>query len=209
MLGGSPSWRLDDRRIPHHEIQDRASRRIVKARLNLRAFLAMFSMAAALLSSPEPQAQARGSAPAAPANDTDDTDDTDDTKNESEHEFERVSAYERPRPIPRPPAWTPPRDPLGCLGDRTCQQLTIAGTSIGTVSLAALGSGVALLVRPNQTIPEEPAYTLSFHPAGWVLTTLGTGLLASAVMLVIAGRKHGQRAVADTRSTKRSRGVHR
>lgn len=86
------------------------------------------------------------------------------------------------------------RDRLGCDGSRSCRNMSIAGIVVGSLGLIAIGSGIGLLVRPDQVVPEQPIFVNSTHPPGLVAVTIGTGVvLTSALMLGAAHKGYKKR----------------
>jgi hypothetical protein len=90
---------------------------------------------------------------------------------------------------PEPLAVAPTRDRLGCAGKPACRRMTIAGIVVGTLGLAAVGTGIGLLVTPDEVIPERPTFVTSTRPAGLVTLTLGAGVTLTAVLMLIAAHK--------------------
>jgi hypothetical protein len=88
-------------------------------------------------------------------------------------------------PIPAPLV----RDRLGCDGKQTCRRMTVAGIVVGSLGLAALGTGIGLVVKPDEIVPERPTFVTSTRPAGLVTLTLGAGVTLTAVLMLIAAHK--------------------
>jgi hypothetical protein len=70
-----------------------------------------------------------------------------------------------------------------------CRRLTITGSIFGALAAAAIGTGVGLVVKPDQEIPDQPAFLESYEPAGVVLIGMGVGVLLTGVLMIIAGRR--------------------
>jgi hypothetical protein len=86
------------------------------------------------------------------------------------------------------------RDRLGCDGSRSCRRMSIAGIVVGSLGLIAIGSGIGLLVRPDEVVAEQPIFVKTSHPPGLVAVTIGTGVvLTSALMLGAAHKGYKQR----------------
>ncbi|MFV8753463.1 hypothetical protein ACNOYE_23170 [Nannocystaceae bacterium ST9] len=86
------------------------------------------------------------------------------------------------------PAPSPPAEPPSCLADRRCRGMRIAGVVVGVVGLAAVGTGIGLVARPDQVIPETPAFVTSTRPPGLVALTIGVGVTLTAVLVLVASR---------------------
>jgi hypothetical protein len=105
----------------------------------------------------------------------------------------------QPEPKPEPKAEGPEKPPgpevplgkdrLGCEHSKSCRQLTITGTVLGSLGLAAVASGIGLLVKPDEVIEDEPAFVTSTHPPGLIATTLGTGVVITSVLMLIAAHR--------------------
>jgi hypothetical protein len=81
------------------------------------------------------------------------------------------------------------RDRLGCDGSRSCRRMSVAGIVVGSLGLIAVGSGVGLLVRPDEVLPEQPIFVNSTHPPGLVAVTIGTGVVLTAALMLGAAHK--------------------
>lgn len=93
------------------------------------------------------------------------------------------------------------KDRLGCDFSKSCRQLTLTGIVLGSLSLASLAAGIVLYARPDEDIPDEPAYSMSTQPPGLVAMTLGGGVaVTSILMLVAAHRGYKQTDSADGKS---------
>ncbi len=79
--------------------------------------------------------------------------------------------------------------PMRCRDSRRCRGMTIAGIVTSTLGLAALGTGIGLLVAPDSPIPDEPAYVTSTRPAGLVSVTIGAGVTLTAALMLVAARQ--------------------
>jgi hypothetical protein len=114
-------------------------------------------------------------------------------------ELPRAPAVE-PEPVPQP---APAPEPLAlvtaaaperrCLASRRCAGMRIGGGLVGGLGLAAVGTGIGLLVRPDEVIPERPAFVTSTHPAGLATLTLGVGVTLTAVLILVASRSTERR----------------
>lgn len=87
------------------------------------------------------------------------------------------------------PPPTVERDRLGCDGSPSCQRMTVVGIVVGTLGLAAVGTGVGLLVKEDEVIPESPTFITSTRPAGVVTVTLGAGVTLTAVLMLVASHR--------------------
>jgi hypothetical protein len=94
-----------------------------------------------------------------------------------------------PAPQPALPAAPPRRDRLGCDGSKSCRQLTLTGTVLGSLGLAAIGGGVALFVQPDEILADQPAYARSTRPPGLVAITLGSGVVVTSVLMLVAAHR--------------------
>ncbi len=98
-----------------------------------------------------------------------------------------------PEPTPEPlePAATAePESPSDrrCLATRRCAGMRIGGGLVGGLGLAAVATGIGLLVQPDEVIPERPAFVTSTRPAGLATLTLGVGVTLTAVLILVASR---------------------
>jgi len=119
-------------------------------------------------------------------------------------EFEpiAIAAVELPVPIVEPP---PPivvesivepivepaiveAPPTRCIADRRCRAMRISGISVGVLGLAAIGTGVGLVLAPDRVLAATPAYVTSTRPPGLVTLTLGVGVTLTAVLVLVASR---------------------
>lgn len=113
-----------------------------------------------------------------------------------------VAPEPEPAPEPPPPTVEPGepgepepiaapivRDKLGCDGSKPCRRMTVAGIVIGTLGVAAVGTGIGLLVQRDEVLPEAPTYVTSTRPAGLVVVTLGSGVTLTAVLMLVAAHK--------------------
>ncbi|MFO7565719.1 MAG: hypothetical protein R6X02_23960 [Enhygromyxa sp.] len=124
-----------------------------------------------------------------------------ETEAETETEVETETKFEtkvetEPTPDPPPPgleapAEQPPvtRDRLGCEQSKSCRRMTVAGIVVGTFGLAAVGTGIGLLVKRDEVIPESPTFVTSTRPAGVVIVTLGAGVTLTAVLMLVAAHR--------------------
>ncbi|HVI01779.1 MAG TPA: hypothetical protein VM869_23855, partial [Enhygromyxa sp.] len=104
-----------------------------------------------------------------------------------------------PTPEPPPPTIEAPevepaaapvvRDKLGCHGSKSCRRMTVAGMVVGTLGLAAVGTGIGLRVNKDEVIPESPTFVTSTHPAGVVTLTIGVGVTLTAVLMLVAAHR--------------------
>jgi hypothetical protein len=70
-----------------------------------------------------------------------------------------------------------------------CRQLTIMGTLAQVLGVGAVGTGVALMFRPSEPLPDLPAYERSSRPPGIVLVGMGVGITLTGVLMLVAGRR--------------------
>jgi hypothetical protein len=135
-------------------------------------------------------------------------------------EFEPVpiTAAERPvapapPPVVEPPVVEPPviiqpavspEPPARCMADRRCRGMRIAGSVVGVVGLAAIGTGVGLVARNDRVIADAPAFVTSTRPPGLVTLTIGVGVTLTAVLVLVASRS-ATRAPAAARTARLDR----
>ena len=79
----------------------------------------------------------------------------------------------------------PPR----CRSSRSCVRMNAAGISVGSIGLAGIAAGVALLALPDEVDPEQPIFVSSTRPAGLVTLTLSAGVALTSVLMLIAARR--------------------
>jgi hypothetical protein len=117
---------------------------------------------------------------------------------EPEERVEPVEIEPEPEPViePLPPSVVAPvepapivRDRLGCDGSKSCRRMTVVGIVVGTLGLAAVGTGIGLLVKRDEVIPESPIFVTSTRPAGVVTVTLGAGVSLTAVLMLVAAHR--------------------
>jgi hypothetical protein len=72
--------------------------------------------------------------------------------------------------------------------------LTITGTVLGSLGLVAIGTGVALFVRDDEVLADEPAYAKSTKPPGLVALTLGSGVVVTSILMLFASHRGGKEA---------------
>lgn len=92
--------------------------------------------------------------------------------------------------------------PTRCIADRRCRAMRISGISVGVLGLAAIGTGVGLVLAPDRVLVDTPAYVTSTRPPGLVTLTLGVGVTLTAVLVLVASRsssrdREGRRARLD------------
>jgi hypothetical protein len=93
---------------------------------------------------------------------------------------------------PEPAPTSPPPGPVAtnCWERRSqCRSLSITGIVAGSLGLAAIGTGVGLMVRPDEPIPDRPAFQKSTRPVGVVSLGMGIGVVVTAALMIIAGRR--------------------
>ena len=78
--------------------------------------------------------------------------------------------------------------PTRCIADRRCRAMRISGISVGVLGLAAIGTGVGLVLAPDRVLAATPAYVTSTRPPGLVTLTLGVGVTLTAVLVLVASR---------------------
>jgi hypothetical protein len=59
----------------------------------------------------------------------------------------------------------------------------------GTIGLAAIVTGLVLGQIPNEPFAGEPAYELSYRPPAVVSIGMGSGVLVTGILMVIAGQR--------------------
>ena len=91
-----------------------------------------------------------------------------------------------PIEIVEPPPIEAP--PTRCIADRRCRAMRISGISVGVLGLAAIGTGVGLVLAPDRVLAATPAYVTSTRPPGLVTLTLGVGVTLTAVLVLVASR---------------------
>ena len=94
-----------------------------------------------------------------------------------------------------------PGGPLGRGDSLSCRRMTASGIVVTGLGLAAAGTGLALALRPDQVIPERPAFVISTRSPGVSAATIGAGLAVAGALMIIAGqrgayRPGGSRSVA-------------
>jgi len=63
------------------------------------------------------------------------------------------------------------------------------GIIFASIGTAAVATGIGLLQMPNEAIPDEPAYELSYEPPGVVSIGMGIGVLVTGALMIIAGQR--------------------
>ena len=97
-----------------------------------------------------------------------------------------VESIVEPIEIVEPPPIEAP--PTRCIADRRCRAMRISGISVGVLGLAAIGTGVGLVLAPDRVLVATPAYVTSTRPPGLVTLTLGVGVTLTAVLVLVASR---------------------
>jgi hypothetical protein len=75
-----------------------------------------------------------------------------------------------------------------CMADPRCRGMRITGVVVGTLGLAAAGTGIGLIVRTDRVLPDTPAFVTSTRPAGQVSLVIGVGVTVAAVLILVASR---------------------
>lgn len=109
---------------------------------------------------------------------------------------------EGPATAPAPAAAEPlGKDRLGCDHSKSCRQLTVTGTVLGSLGVISVAAGIGLFVRDDVVLDDEPAYATSTKPPGLIALTLGSGIvITSVLMLIAAHRGYKQRDAAQKKS---------
>jgi len=81
-----------------------------------------------------------------------------------------------------------PRNTLGCKGNAGCVKLTAGGIVVSTLSAGTLAGGVVLTLRDDEVLADDPTRMRTYRPAGEMMLTLGAGLLATGVLMLVASR---------------------
>lgn len=108
---------------------------------------------------------------------------------------ERRAAVEAPARSDSPPPAAPegppppPQVDLGCHGSAPCQRLVALGAVAGGLGLAGLAAGTVLLLRPIAVDPDDPTTLISYRPAGAAVLAVGTGLIATWLLTLLAARR--------------------
>jgi outer membrane biosynthesis protein TonB len=188
----------------------------------------VIALAASLVLGPPPVDASTTDAPAlgevAPESSATPLPDVDDPPGEVEPEVapeqapEAEPAAEEQAAEPPPPSVTEPpdapvpaptveRDRLGCDGSPSCQRMTIVGIVVGTLGLAAVGTGIGLLVNEDEVIPESPTFVTSTRPAGVVTVTIGAGVTLTAVLMLVASHRGYKQRKAQARIAPAANGL--
>jgi hypothetical protein len=67
--------------------------------------------------------------------------------------------------------------------------MSAAGIVVGILGVAAVGTGIGLVVKRDEVIPESPTFVTSTRPAGTVTLTIGVGITLTAVLMLVAAHK--------------------
>lgn len=108
---------------------------------------------------------------------------------------DRPAAPAAPVPADSPPAAAPegPQQPpavdLGCHGSAPCQRLIALGAVAGGLGLAGIAAGAVLLLRPITVDPGDPTTLITYRPAGAAVLAVGTGLVATWLLTLLAARR--------------------
>ena len=105
-----------------------------------------------------------------------------------------VPKASQPAPRPEGPA-PPPAVDLGCHGSNSCQRLVALGAVAGGLGLAGIAAGTVLLLRPTAVDPGDPTTLISYRPAGAAALVVGTGLVATWVLTLLAARRAAKLAL--------------
>lgn len=95
-------------------------------------------------------------------------------------------------PAPAPAA--PRRRDLGCAGSVPCKRLVILGGVAGGLGVAALIAGAVLMTRPAAVDGDDPTTSITYRPAGAAALAIGTGVLATSLLMFLTAVRAGKAA---------------
>ena len=105
-----------------------------------------------------------------------------------------VSTPARPAD-PTPDRRRPRRPGWACeAAAKECRAISIAGIVLTTLGVAAIGTGIGLTVRPNESIAGEPAFERSYAPAGAATIGAGAVVAIGGILMLVSGRIRARRA---------------
>ncbi len=88
-----------------------------------------------------------------------------------------------PSPGPLPPTGT-------CWHTQSqCRSLSITGVVTGALGLAGVGTGIGLLLRPDEPMADMPAFQHSTKPPGVVILGMGIGVVVTGALMILAGQR--------------------
>lgn len=100
-----------------------------------------------------------------------------------------------PEPPPRvvpPPATT--RGGVGCHGSVPCQRLLVLGGVTAGLGVASVITGAALVARRDSLDPADPTSLITYRPAGAAFLAVGSGLLTTWLLTLLAAVRAGKLA---------------
>lgn len=104
-----------------------------------------------------------------------------------------------PAPAPAPTVSLPPAPPPppsgGCHGSRACRRLVALGAVAGGLGAATVATGAVLASWKPAVDPTDPTTLLTYRPAGAAILAIGTGLLATCLLTLLAARRASQQAL--------------
>lgn len=98
-------------------------------------------------------------------------------------------------PAPPPPAPAPAPPPPGlCHGSRPCKRLLALGGVAAALGAGTIAAGVVLTTRRDQLDPHDPTTLISYRPIGGAALAVGTGLLTTWLLTLLAAVRAGRLA---------------
>lgn len=102
-----------------------------------------------------------------------------------------------PEPAPAvvvPPAPSPAND-RGCHGSSQCRRLIGLGAVAGGLGLGTIVAGAVLVTWRPEVDPDDPTTLLTYRPPGAAILAIGSGLVATSLLTLLAARRASQQAL--------------
>jgi hypothetical protein len=104
-----------------------------------------------------------------------------------------------PAPEPAPAVVVPPAPPPAnggsCHGSSQCRRLIALGAVAGGLGLGTIVAGAVLASWRPEVDPDDPTTVLTYRPPGAAILAIGSGLVATSLLTLLAARRASQQAL--------------